>query len=112
MNPGKKILVTGGAGFIGSHLVDRLVESGNDVTVLDNLSTGKRDNLPNACRLLVGDIRDREFVDHSIADFQVIFHLAAFTSVAGSIEDPDTCTEINVEGTSNLLKAAARAGVR
>lgn len=106
------VLVTGGAGFIGSHIVDRLLAAGHQVTVLDNLSTGKRDNLDSSCQLEVGDIQDSDLVRRFVVDKEVVFHLAAFTSVAGSIEHPETCLQINVNGTVNLLEAACQAGVK
>ena len=105
-------LVTGGAGFIGSHLVKRLLDLDHDVTVLDDLSTGRMENLSENCRLVVGDVREAGCVRSCVAGKDTVFHLAAFTSVAGSIEDPDTCFDVNVTGTENLLQQACLAGVR
>ena len=112
-----KALVTGGAGFIGSHVVDALVERGDDVTVVDDLSTGKRENLadgPGAgAELVEADIRDaramRDLVDRVRP--QVVFHLAAQIDVRKSTADPAWDAGINVVGTINMLQAALEAGV-
>lgn len=108
-------LVTGGGGFIGSHLVDALLARGDEVRVLDNFSTGKLENLqPNLKRieLFTGDLRDRSILAVAVKDVDLIFHEAAFVSVPLSMEDPDTCFDINVNGTGLLLSAAKTAGVR
>lgn len=107
-----KVLVTGGAGFIGSHVVDQLLDEGHEVTVLDDLSTGQLINVNPACRFEIGDIRDCQFVNHCIAGQEVLFHLAGFTSVVGSIEDPDTCRSINLEGAKILFETAQKSGVK
>ena len=107
----KNVLVTGGAGFIGSHLVNLLVKLGHNVTVLDNLSSGSQEKINVACEFVKGDIRDHKSVSQAVRGKEVIFHLAAFTSVAGSIDDPDTCLDVNVNGMENLLKNAEQAGV-
>jgi UDP-glucose 4-epimerase len=112
-----RALVTGGAGFIGSNLVDALVARDHDVTVLDDLSTGKRENLHPAiaagAELIEADIRDasavRDVVDR--AEPEAIFHLAAQIDVRRSAADPANDARINVEGTINLLEAARAAGV-
>ena len=112
----RKALVTGGAGFIGSHLVDRLVNDSWFVRVIDNLSTG---NLPNIkvhidsgkIDFVKGDICDAAFVKENVEDFDVVFHLAAVTSVPFSIENPDLTYETNVAGTLNLLASYARRKV-
>ena len=112
-----RALVTGGAGFIGSNLVDGLVARDHDVTVLDDLSTGKRENLHPAiaagAELIETDIRDasavRDVVDR--AEPETIFHLAAQIDVRKSAADPANDARINVEGTINLLEAARAAGV-
>jgi len=108
-----KLLVTGGAGFIGSHLVERLLAGGEVVRVLDNLSTGKRVNLPShpALEFLEGDIRDRATVDAAVAGVDAIVHLAAVASVQASVDDPVGTHATNFDGTLNLLEAARHAGV-
>jgi UDP-glucose 4-epimerase len=108
-------LVTGGAGFIGSHLVHTLLDQGADVRVLDNFSTGKRENLLGlASRLEVfeGDVRDRAIVQDAVRDIDVVFHEAAFVSVPESMEKPQDCFDINVTATVGLFDAARTAGVR
>ncbi len=112
-NSSVKILVTGGGGFIGSHSVEALLESGADVTVFDNFSTGKRDNLPSHRRLAIvdGDIRDAAALRSAVAGMSHVLHLAASVSVAGSIEDPAASCEQNVGGFVNMLDAARRARV-
>jgi UDP-glucose 4-epimerase len=113
-----KTLVTGGAGFIGSNLVDALVDQGDQVTVLDNLSTGRRQNLDaaigNGAELVELDIRDAEAVADAVgrAQPEVIFHLAAQIDVRKSVADPANDSRVNVEGTINVLSAAKAHGVR
>jgi UDP-glucose 4-epimerase len=107
--------VTGGAGFIGSNLVDRLVEDGHDVTVLDNLATGSRANLAKAlphARFLEGDLRDPAAVADAVAGCEVVFHQGALAAVARSVENPVEVTEVNLGGTLNVLVASRDAGVR
>jgi UDP-glucose 4-epimerase len=112
-----KTLVTGGAGFIGSNLVDALVDRGDEVTVLDDISTGRRENLDHAtsqgAELVELDIRDAEAVAAAVerAKPEVIFHLAAQIDVRKSVADPANDSRINVEGTINVLNAALAAGV-
>lgn len=106
------VLVTGGAGFIGRHLVEMLIGFGYNVTALDDLSNGNSENLISGCDLVVGDIRDSSCVEHCVAGKDLVFHLAAFTSVPGSMEEPDTCFDINVEGTRTLLEKSSAAGVK
>jgi len=107
-----RALVTGGAGFIGSNLVDTLVEQGDEVTILDDLSTGKRENIEQAlgrgARLVEVDIRDAQAVADAVAAVSpdVIFHLAAQIDVRKSVADPALDARINVEGTVNVLNAA------
>jgi UDP-glucose 4-epimerase len=111
----KKVLVTGGAGFIGSHLVDRLVQEGHEVTVLDNLAMGLEGNLAQSrphIRFVQGDLRDLETVRDCAANQDVIFHLGALGSVPRSINDPITSNNVNAGGTLNVLVAAKDAGVR
>jgi UDP-glucose 4-epimerase len=111
-------IVTGGAGFIGSNLVDALVERGDEVTVVDDLSTGKRANLEAAhargVRLVEADIRDGEAIDAVFADVrpEVAFHLAAQIDVRKSVADPAWDSGINVGGTINVLSAAHSVGAR
>jgi UDP-glucose 4-epimerase len=109
-----RCLVTGGAGFIGSNLVGRLLNDGHDVVVLDNLSSGYRDNIdPDPMvRFIEGDIRDRPAVEAAIQGCEVAFHLAASVGNKRSIDDPLKDAEINVLGTINLLEAALRNRVR
>ena len=103
-----RAIVTGGAGFIGSHLVDALVARGDDVTVLDNLSSGRREQLSDAAELFEGDIRDAEAVRaaFSAASPEVVFHLAAQADVRVSVEQPDYDADVNVVGTLRVLEAA------
>lgn len=110
-------LVTGGAGFIGSNLVDALLDEGHDVAVVDDLSTGREANLDAArdrgAVLHVADIRDGEALAALVADVapETVFHLAAQIDVRKSLEDPALDARINVEGTVNVLEACRRAGV-
>lgn len=103
-----EVLVTGGAGFIGSHLQDRLLEQGHTVTVVDNLRTGKRDHINKRATFYQVDIRDRDRLGKVIKDIQpqVIFHLAAQNHVPSSLNDPRTDQEINIGGMINLMEAA------
>ncbi len=109
-----RALVTGGAGFIGSNLVKLLVESGHEIVVLDNYSSGHRENLsPFPCvRVVDGDVRDAAAVEHAIGGCEVAFHLAASVGNTRSIEHPIDDSEINVIGTLRVLEAARRNGVR
>lgn len=109
-----KVLITGGAGFIGSHLAEHLLAAGNSVRVLDNLSTGKRENLPVHPRLefVQGDIRDRNHVTNSARDMDAIVHLAAVASVQASVDDPTGTHETNFDGTLHLLEAARTEHIR
>lgn len=103
-----RILVTGGAGFIGSHIADACLAAGHEVLVLDDLSTGRRDNVPTAAKFVQGDIRDAELVSRVFADFkpEVVSHQAAQTSVAISTREPLRDAEVNVLGSLNILNAA------
>jgi UDP-glucose 4-epimerase len=110
-----KYLVTGGAGFIGSHIVGALLEQGADVRVLDDFSSGKRENLGGMkgnLEIIEGDLRDASRVTESLRGVEVVFHEAAFVSVPESLERPQDCFDINITGTSLLLNAARKAGVR
>ncbi|GJQ64610.1 MAG: GDP-mannose 4,6-dehydratase [Melioribacteraceae bacterium] len=108
-------LVTGGAGFIGSNIVSKLLSLGHKVKVLDNFSTGKRDNLvefEGDIELIEGDIRSYHIVMEAVQDVEVILHQAALPSVPRSINDPITSNEVNITGTLNILEAARTKGVR
>jgi UDP-glucose 4-epimerase len=105
------ILVTGGAGFIGSNLVKRLVEQGDTVRVLDDLSTGLGDNVDGRADLVEGDVADEDVVRKVMVDVDVVFHQAAAGSVARSVEHPLVTDRVNVHGTLTVLKAALDAGV-
>jgi nucleoside-diphosphate-sugar epimerase len=112
---GELVLVTGGAGFIGSHLVDALVERGAKVRVLDNLATGKRENLAQCMQrieILEGDIRDLEACKRACQGATYVFHQAALGSVPRSMRDPATTIEVNVAGSANVFAAARDAAVR
>ena len=102
---GRTLLVTGGAGFIGSHIVDAVVDR-NDVRVLDSLSTGSRDRLPDGVRLIEGDIRDQETVEAAMEGVDVVFHEAAMVSVPESVDRPRACHDVNGTATVTLLEAA------
>lgn len=106
-----KILVTGGAGFIGSHVVEAYLGQGHQVTVLDDLSSGRRENLPPGVELIQADVRDPHLAqDLAGQGFQVVNHHAAQISVPASVEDPRHDTEVNLVGLVNLLEAARRWG--
>ena len=108
----KRYLVTGGAGFIGSHLVRALLEQGDFVRVLDNFSTGKHKNVDGLkVEILEGDLRDPAKVAEAVNGIDFVFHEAAFVSVPQSMQDPLLCFEINQRGTETLLEAARKAGV-
>ena len=111
----RSTLVTGGAGFIGSHLVDALLDAGARVRVMDNLATGSLDNLAH-CRddveFLESDLRDRDACDEACEGVDFVFHQAALGSVPRSIEDPATTVDVNLAGSANLFAAARDRGVR
>jgi nucleoside-diphosphate-sugar epimerase len=107
-----RILVTGGAGFIGSHIAERYVQLGHDVVVLDNLSTGLQGNVPDGARLVEGDVRNLWTCREACVGVDVVFHEAALGSVPRSVIDPMTSFEVNAGGTLNVLEAARRAGVK
>ncbi len=111
----KKVVITGGCGFIGSHLAQKLVELGAQVTIIDNLATGTIDNIQafkDNVTFLQHSITDKKQCDHAIANHEIIFHLAAFISVPGSVNDPASCHETNVDGTFNILEAAKKYHVK
>jgi len=109
-----KILVTGGAGFIGSHIVERALQDGHSVAVLDNLSTGKRANVPERATLFVTDLRDRDAVAHVLREVRpdAVSHQAAQSSVAISMRDPHFDCSVNVIGGIHLLEASVAVGVK
>src|SRR5437016_1791927 len=112
-----RALVTGGAGFIGSNLVDALLDAGHEVLVLDNLSTGRAANLTAALErgavLETVDITEAGEVEAQVAGFhpEAVFHLAAQIDVRKSVADPAFDSRVNIEGTINVLEAARKAGV-
>lgn len=110
-----KTLVTGGAGFIGSNLVRRLLADGNEVRVIDNLATGRSSNLDavrSDIEFIEADIRDSYATARAVSGTEVVFHQAALPSVPRSVNDPLTSNAVNVEGTLNVLLAARDAGTR
>jgi len=106
------VLVTGGAGFIGSHVAEALVAGGEDVVVLDDLSTGKRENVPEGAELVEGDIREPQDALFGRVKPAVCFHLAAQADVRVSVARPDHDAKINVLGTINILQAALEHDTR
>lgn len=107
-----KLIVTGGAGFIGSHLVDRLIADGHQVLVVDNLMLGKKEFVNKKAEFKKIDIRDDKKLEKVFKGGEAVFHLAADPRLPVSIEDPITTHEINVTGTLNVLNAARKAGVK
>ena len=107
-----KIIVTGGAGFIGSHLVDALIKKGHDVLVLDNLSTGKREYINPQAKFFEVDLRDFNKIRPLFDDVDFVFHEAALPRIPLSIEKPKETNDINIGGTINVLVAAKEAGVK
>ena len=114
---GKKVLVTGGAGFIGSNLIEKLLQQNNYVRCLDNFSTGKRENITEflsnkSFQLIEGDIRDIETCREAVKGMDIVLHQAALGSVPRSVNDPITTNDVNVGGFLNMLVAARDAGVK
>src|ERR1035437_5837663 len=110
-----KYLVTGGAGFIGCNLVRFILKKGHNVVVLDNLATGKRENIKDVLKditFIEGDIRDRKTVDEAVKGCTAIFHEAALGSVPRSVKEPVLSHDVNVNGTVNVLEAARAAGIK
>jgi len=109
-----RILITGGAGFIGSHIADGALAAGHEVAILDNLSTGRKENVPAQARLFQIDLRDRQAVFDTVKDFRpdVISHQAAQASVVVSVRDPKLDAEVNIIGGINLLDASTQPGVQ
>jgi UDP-glucose 4-epimerase len=107
-----RVLVTGGAGFIGSHLADALIERGDDVVVLDDLSTGSPDNVNPRAQLVTGSVADETAARTAVEGCELVFHQAAHKAVLRSVEQPLTTDTANTHGTLTILKAASDAGVR
>jgi len=112
-----RVLVTGGAGFIGSNLIETLLANNNSVVCLDNFSTGKRENLKtfinnSSFRLIEGDIRNYSDCETAVKDIDIVFHEAALGSVPRSIKDPVTSTDVNIGGYVKMLFASKEAGVK
>jgi len=112
-----KYLVTGGAGFIGSHIVEELINSGEYVRVLDNFSTGRRQNISQFIdnanfELIEGDLRSYHIVQEAVKGIDYVLHQGALPSVPRSVKDPITTNDINVNGTLNILDASINAGVK
>lgn len=108
-----KILVTGGAGFIGSHIVEHYQQVASEIRVLDNLRTGYRHNLDGLdCTFIEGSVTDRDVVRHAVEGVDLVFHMAALVSVPESMERPSECVDINVHGLLNVLEEASAAGAR
>src|SRR5450759_2914 len=112
-----RVLVTGGAGFIGSNLVESLLLSGNYVVCLDNFSTGKRENLKEFSgnpkfKLIEGDIRNYNDCVKAVENIDIVFHQAALGSVPRSIKDPITTTDVNIGGFVKMLFAAKESGIK
>src|SRR5689334_14145729 len=115
MSPGgrfRRALVTGGAGFIGHHLVRALLARGLEVTVLDDLSMGRREAVPPEARFVQGDVRDPEAVTVALAGVDCVFHEAAIVSIRASVEGFVRDAEVNLVGTLNLLQCMADSGVK
>jgi UDP-glucose 4-epimerase len=106
----RQVIVTGGAGFIGGHLVRCLIAAGARVRVLDDLSSGAIPNLPDGVDFIHGSIEDESLTSSAICGCSHVFHLAAMVSVPMSVTDPEACFRRNVHGTESVLRAAARAG--
>ncbi|HSO37425.1 MAG TPA: SDR family oxidoreductase [Labilithrix sp.] len=110
-----RALVTGGAGFIGSHIGQRLLGDGHEVVVLDNFSSGSRANVAaigEGVRVVEGDVRNLAIVEECAAGCDVVFHQAAIVSVPYSVEHPQESHDVNIQGTLNVLQAARKAGAR
>tara|TARA_Y100000592_G_scaffold101195_2_gene186735 strand:+ start:6233 stop:7135 length:903 start_codon:yes stop_codon:yes gene_type:complete len=108
-----KVLVTGGAGFIGSNLVDKLIDRGYDVTIIDNMSTGHEKNINKKAKFVLCDMfSDIKLLEESMKGVEVVFHLAALARVQPSIENPLPFNDANITGTLNVLFAAHKAGVK
>jgi UDP-glucose 4-epimerase len=107
-----RVLVTGGAGFIGSHVADALLADGHEVVVVDDLSSGHRENVPDLARLVIGDLADPGVAEEAVEGCDAIVHCAAIPSVTRSVEDPVSSNRANLDGSTRLVLAARHAGVR
>lgn len=107
-----RVLVTGGAGFIGSHVADGLIASGREVVVVDDFSSGHRENIPTLARLVEGDLAEAGVAEEAVEGCDAIIHCAAMPSVALSVEDPMSSNHANLDGSTRLVLAARDAGVR
>jgi len=108
-----KYLITGGAGFIGSHIANTLLKNGAEVRILDNFSSGKKENLQGLdVEFIEGDLRNENDVAKAVKGVDIIFHEAAFVSVPESMEKPQECLDVNITGTSLLFESARRSGVK
>ncbi len=108
----QRVLVTGGAGFIGSHLAEALLARGHEVTVYDNLSMGRRENVPAGARFVEGDIRDQERLRSALAGMDAVHHLAARVTIRDSIRNFAEDADVNLMGTLRVLHACGQTGVR
>ena len=112
---GLRVCVTGGAGFIGSHVIRRLAKEGAWVTVLDDFSTGREANLADLgseIDIRRGTVLSHQDLEEAFEECEIVFHLAAYISAPGSVQEPAVCREINETGTFNVLEVARRTGVR
>ncbi len=107
-----RVLVTGGAGFIGSHIADALLADGREVVVVDDFSSGHRENIPEPARLVEGDLAEPGVAEEAVQGCDAVVHCAAMPSVARSVEDPVTSNHANLDGSTRLVLAARDAGVR
>jgi UDP-glucose 4-epimerase len=113
----KRVLITGGAGFIGSNMVDRFLNDGYEITILDNLSTGNLENIRpylenENFHFIKGDLRDKRALKEALKDVETVFHLAAITSVPFSVKNPEITHNININGTKNILEISIRENVK
>lgn len=105
-----KFLITGGCGFIGSHLAEELINKGNNVIILDDLSTGKIENKPKKAKFIKANILDKNAVKKALKDVDFCFHLAAVASIVKERENWTLCNEVNLTGTINILEVIAKSG--
>jgi nucleoside-diphosphate-sugar epimerase len=109
---GRRVVVTGGCGFIGSHVATGLVALGADVTIFDDLSEGRDGNAPRSATIIRGSVLDREALNRALQGTEIVFHLAALVSVPRSVEEPLRYHDVNATGTQNVLEAARLAKVK